>query len=125
MGLRRVLLQREEVGTGDVVHMDEVPALAAVLVHPRTLASRERRPEYRRHPGVGRIPRHARPVDIVIAGDSGDEPKVLAEVPTQALAEQLFPAVAVLGGRGIGVALAQWSDIGSELMLLGIDTGRR
>ena len=48
-----------------------------------------------------------RPVDVVVAGDAGLEPEVLAEMAAHPLAEQLLPAVAVLGHRRVGVLLAQ------------------
>ena len=52
------------------------------------------------------------PVDVVVAGDAGLETEVLVEVPRHALAEELLPAVAVLGHRGVGVGLAQRLDLG-------------
>ena len=55
-----------------------------------------------------------RAVDIVIAGDAGLQAEVLAEVAAHALAEQLLPAVAVLGHGRIGVALLQRHDIGDS-----------
>src|SRR5690606_38227925 len=42
-------------------------------------------------------------VDVVVAGDPSLEAEVLVEVPGHALAEQLLPAVAVLGVGRVGV----------------------
>ena len=61
------LLDAEQVGRGDVADVDEVPQLAAVLVHPRRLAPLEGRADDGRHAGVGRVARHPRSVDVVVA----------------------------------------------------------
>ena len=44
-----------------------------------------------------------RAVDVVVTRDARLEPEVLAEVTAHALAEQLFPPVAVLRHRGVRV----------------------
>ena len=62
-----MLLARQHGRGGDVAHVNEIPALAAVLKNLGRLAAPERRGEDRRHAGVRRIARHARAVDVVIA----------------------------------------------------------
>ena len=47
------------------------------------------------------------PVDVVVTSDAGLDAKVLAEMAAHALAEKLFPAVAVLWHRGISIRLDQ------------------
>ena len=71
-------------------------------------------------PGAGR------PVDVVIAGDARRQiPKSSAKVPAHALAEELLPAVAVLGHRRIGVLLLERRTSGSSLLVRRVHAGRR
>ena len=97
----------EHVGPGDVVDVDEVAALAAVLEHQRRLAGREAAAEEAGHTGVGRVAGHPRSVDVVVA-QGGDGDAVLA---SEGRAEVLLVEL----GRGVHVAgigrrvLATWS----------------
>ena len=63
--------ERGQVGPRHVAHVDEVPALAAVLVHPGCLAPLERAAEQAGHPGVRRVLGHVRAVDVVVAQRDG------------------------------------------------------
>src|SRR5256885_1167045 len=49
------------------------------------------------------LPRAVRAVDVVIPGDSRDQPVILAEVPAHPLGEELLPTVPVLRHGGIRV----------------------
>ena len=49
------------------MHVDEVAALPAVLEDARCPAVLQGRPEDRGHPAVRRVPRHPRPVHVVVA----------------------------------------------------------
>ncbi len=85
------------VGPGHVVDVDEVPGLAAVLEHLRGLPGGQGAPEDRRHPRVGRVPRHPRPVDVVVAeGDDGC-PRLSAPQGAQVLLVELGGGVDVAG----------------------------
>ena len=70
-----------EVGRGDVVDVHEVAHLPAVLEDPRRLAALERRAEHRGHPGVRRVPRHPRAVDVVVAQRDHEPPPACAPRP--------------------------------------------
>ena len=65
------------------------------------------------------------PVDVVIAGHASRQLEVLAEVAAHALAEELLPAVPVLGHRRICVRLGERRDVRGGLVLGGVDAGRR
>ena len=71
------------------------------------------------------VPGAERAEDVVEADGAGVEPVVLAVVLAEALDDELFPAVGVLGLGGIGVFLAQRLDVGVGLEVLGVDAGRR
>ena len=58
-------VERRREGPRDVVDVDEVAPLPAVLEDPRWLAAVEAGDEASRHPGVGRVARQARSVDVV------------------------------------------------------------
>ena len=62
-----VRLDGRHVGRGDVVDVDEVPHLAAVLENPWHIARFELERKIAATPGVRGVARHVRPVDIVIA----------------------------------------------------------
>ena len=49
------------------------------------------------------VPGAVRPVDVVESGHAGLHAEVLAEMAAHALAEELFPAVSVLGHGRIGI----------------------
>ena len=66
-----------------------------------------------------------RAVDVVVAGDAGLEAEVLVVVAGHPLAEQLLPAVAVLGHGRVGVVLPQRVDLGRLLLAGRVDAGRR
>ena len=55
--------------------------------------------------------RAVRAVDVVVAGDAGLDAEVFAEVAAHPLAEELLPAVAVLGHGGVGVGFLQGGDV--------------
>ncbi len=61
---RAGMFQREHEGACDIVDVDEVAALAAVLEHHRALPVQEARGEDGEHAGVGIRERLAGPVDI-------------------------------------------------------------
>ena len=67
VGASTTASQRQQVGPGDVVDVDEVAHLAAVLEDPRRLAALERGAEHRRDPAVRRVPGHPGAVDVVVA----------------------------------------------------------
>ena len=54
---------------------------------------------------------HLHAIYVVVPGNPREEAVILPEVATQALAEELLPAVAVLGVSGIGVLLRKRNDI--------------
>src|SRR6185312_16193319 len=56
-------------------------------------------------------------IHIVIPGHPGVQAEVLPEVTAHALAEQLFPAVAVLRHGGVCILLPQCGDVGVSLVL--------
>ncbi len=62
-------------------------------------------------------------VDVVIAGDAGDEAEIFAEMAAHAFAEELFPAVAVFGQGGIGVLFLQGGDVFVALLVGVVDAG--
>ena len=64
-----------------------------------------------------------RSVDVVVAGDTGPDAVVLAEVAAHALAEELLPAVTVLGQRGVGVLLLERGDVRVALLVAVVDAG--
>ena len=64
------------------------------------------------------VPGAAAAVDVVEARHARIQAEVLAEVPAHALGEQLFPAVAVFGQRGIGVLFFQEGGVMSPSLLL-------
>jgi hypothetical protein len=59
----------------------------------------------------------------VIARHTGLEAEVLVEMTAHALAEELLPAVAVLGHGGVGVGLLQSGDVGSRLLVGRVHAG--
>jgi len=58
-------------------------------------------------------------------GDARGEADVLAEVPAQALGEELLPALAILGIGGIRVAFTERRRRRVALPRLGVDARRR
>ena len=50
---------------------------------------------------------------------------VLGIVHAQTLGDELFPAIGILGLRGIGIFLFERCDIGIQLQIFGIHTRRR
>ena len=88
------------VGPGHVVDVDEVPGLAAVLEHLRRLPCRQGAAKDRRHSRVGRVARHPRPVDVVVAeGDDGG-PRLPPPQRAQVLLVELGGGVHVAGVEG-------------------------
>ncbi len=71
--------ERAQVGARDVAHVDEVAPLAAVLEHARRAAGGVGGAEDARDAGVGRVARHPRAVDVVVA-QRGDGHARLARV---------------------------------------------
>src|SRR3984957_14748613 len=65
-GARLPGVERAGIGPGHVVDVDEVALLAAILEDPGGAAALERGSEDRGDTGVGRVPRHSRPVDVVV-----------------------------------------------------------
>jgi hypothetical protein len=59
--------QGEQVGPGHVGRVDEVAALQAVLEHRRGAPAGQGAAEDGRHPGIGGVAGHPRPVDVVVA----------------------------------------------------------
>ena len=64
-----------------------------------------------------------RPEDVVEAHHVGPQAVILQVVAAEPLGHQLGPAVAVLGVRRVGVALAQRRDPRGVLHVPGIDAG--
>src|SRR6266853_3816906 len=62
-----------------------------------------------------------RAVDVVVARDSGPKLEILAKVAAHPLAEQLFPPIAVLRHRGVGVFLLEGYDGGRHLLVGVVD----
>ncbi len=62
-------------------------------------------------------------VDVVVAGDAGLDAVVLFEVAAHALGEELLPAVAVFGQRGVGVRFLEGDDVGVGLLFGVVDAG--
>ena len=69
------------------------------------------------------VPGSMGPVHIVESCEGGLEAKVLAEVATHALGEELLPAIAILWHGRVGVDLAEGLDVGMALLVSVIDTG--
>ena len=57
-----------------------------------------------------------RAIHVVVAGDPGVEPEVLAEVTTHPFAEQLLPPVAILGLGRIGIGFAERGHVGESCL---------
>src|SRR5207249_3683342 len=92
--------QGEDVGPGDIGDVDEVPRLAPVLEDVRGPTGGQGAAEDRRHAGVGRVPGHAGPVDVVVAeGDDGGT-GVAAPQAAEVLLVQLGGGVDVAGVGG-------------------------
>ena len=62
--------------------------------------------------------------DLSQLDDAGLDAEVFAEMAAHALAEQLLPAVAVLGQRGISVLFLQRGDVRVGLLVRVIHTSR-
>ena len=59
----------------------------------------------------------------MVAGDAALQAEVLFEVAAHALAEELFPAVAVFGKCGIGVLFLERDDVWVGLLVAVVDAG--
>src|SRR6266516_2482112 len=68
------------------------------------------------------FPGPVRAVHVVKAGNTGRQPEVFAEVPAHPLGEELLPAVAVFGHRGVGVLFAERDDILGALLICVVHT---
>lgn len=79
-GVAQTRLERDRVRTRHVDHVHEIAQLRAVLEHPGALAALERAPDDARDPRVGRVTRHPRPVDVVVAECGDGRLRVLALV---------------------------------------------
>ena len=99
--------EREDVRAGDVAHVDEVAQLAAVLEDARRAAGRQRAGEDRRDAGVGRVARHPRPVDVVVAQRGDRHARLAAERRREVLLVQLR--------RGVDVARVRRRVLGDAL----------
>ena len=101
-------LQREHVGRGDVAHVHEVAPLAR---RPRTRAARcpaaSDGAEDARHAGVGRVARHPRTVDVVVAQRGDGRAGLAGERGAQVLLRDL--------GRGVDVARVERRVLGHRL----------
>ena len=64
-------VEREHVGSGDVVDVHEVAELGAVLEHLRRAAGFERTAEDRGHPAYGVSLRHSGSVHVVVTQCAG------------------------------------------------------
>ncbi len=105
--------QGQHVGPGDVVDVDEVTPLPAVLHDPRGLPAGDRTPEDARDAGIGGVPGHPRPVHVVVPQDGELDPRMLGgERPAQVFLVGLGRGVHAAGvdrgvlGNGLGHELA-------------------
>src|SRR5204862_2819945 len=84
-------LEREQTGAGDVLHMDEVAPLPAVLEHERRLVVEKSGGENRQYAGIWIGQGLTRPVDVEesqcdrrhLVGPAGDQAKPLLGVLVQ------------------------------------------
>jgi hypothetical protein len=70
------------------------------------------------------VERPVRAVDVVEPDDAGLHPELIGVVLAEPLADQLLPAIGVLGVGRVGVLLLQGGHVRVRLQVLGVDAGR-
>ncbi len=109
--------ERGRGGPRHIADVHEVPELGPVLEDPGGAPGLERGTEKRRHPGVGRVARHPRAVDVVVAQRHGLPAGRPGPRPGQVLLRELGGGVDVprvhrrvlrheIGGERVAAALA-------------------